>query len=180
MNNINIIKPIPPHRQREIMKWLRISILSCTLLTLGILTLQTRQVYQWLKIKKEHKQFLKHGCNFNQATREQSTLKQKETVLKEKTDLITKWTNKPHTPLAYIRALNDLEKNGTHIESFIVAGNNIELSARCANERTARSCLETFSDLPQISSIKISSLRPCTKHNAAGCIIHAKGAIKIS
>ncbi len=177
MKHTNFIHAIAPHRQREILSWLKYCIIAAAIIITSITFLQMRQFYQWQKTKRMHKKMSAYKHSFEQVMAENNTLKQEELNLQNRVEQIASWRTNAATPRTYLSTIQSLKQRGMQLESLSIANTALELSARCANEQSALSCTNHLSKLDHVQSLKLTSLRPLNDEHNKGCMFHAKGKI---
>ncbi len=165
MNNINFIKPVPPHRKREVRWWSWISIVAygAMLIVIGIYTGMQWHLYR--SLSQEKRMLEQQVPSFNNVLEQQRSQTEEQEQLQKNIDAVTKYKTLPKNPIKTLTALRAITGNG--LQSVTIAKNHFELHVTCQNAHHATICLQKLLQDPHISTVKLTSLQSNQKQVVA-------------
>jgi Tfp pilus assembly protein PilN len=158
MKMINLIKPLPANRHKEIKAWIHISSMLGIIAVTFIIIMQIYQIQKLYAVKHEKLHWQKNITEFNSIMQRKQKLKQEtQDVQKKLAQLKSCSTCIQHT-IDYLSFFGKTSKS-IFIESIKVDNEEIEINARSNHMQEILYYVGQLSQVPFFSSMKLVSLK---------------------
>lgn len=157
MNGINFIKPVPPHREREVRLWSWFTIIgsSSALIIIGIYSGMQWSLYR--SLVREKLTLQQKLSSFDTVLEQQRTQTEEQEQLQKKNDSLAKYKTSPKNPVSALRSLRAITGNG--LQAVTISKCHFELHVICQNAQHATICLQKLLKESSIRTVKLTSLR---------------------
>lgn len=157
MRNLNFIRPVPKHRDREVRRWMLGTnlLLLCFLIGAGSITISQWRIYH--ATNHEITALNKKLISYNTVMNTQRTQKSETEKLQEQLHHLEACTNCPKSPL---ELMSTVQKTlGTMpLESLSINAESFELKGCCTNAKQATMLANRLSDLSMCKHAALISL----------------------
>lgn len=158
MRLINFIKPLPPHRERELRIWYR-SALICTVsivLLCGIVS--SIQLYLWGSLYRSKKTMTQQLTQFGTTIAQQKNDRTMQNLLTQQQKRIERYIKDPKNPLHIIAAISAATKD-TPLQSINVSADSIELQIHAASPEAVIAVMERLAHAPIESELIFDAIQ---------------------
>ena len=157
MNGINFIKPVPPHREREVRLWSWFTIIGSSS-ALGIIAIYTGMQWSLYRSLFQETILLKQKLSsFDTVLEQQRTQTEEQEQLQKKMDSLAKYKTSPKNPVSALSSLRAITGNG--LQAVTVSKHRFELHVICQNAQHATICLQKLLQDMRIRTVKLTSLQ---------------------
>jgi len=161
MNSINFIKTLGPKQQHALARWYTVSIILTACSVLGILFIQSQQLYTLYTVHHQHATAHQQATPSMQLLKHHQQLKDQEHSIAQKQAAITSMTHaQRHMPtyLSTIIAATGAE----NLVSLTFNGTAFTMIVLCDDASTALKYIKQLQSAEHFTQIKLIALQPST------------------
>ena len=158
MKNINFIKPVPPHRDKEIRLWIWVTLITSSAAIITIITITGTQWHMYSALHKEKNELQQQLLPFPSAMEQQHKQVQEKELRHQQLDKLSKYRESPKNPSDTLSSLRKA-LGAIPIQSVTLSKGSFELHALCTNAQQANACLQKLTSEKMIHNIKLTSLQ---------------------
>ena len=157
MRNINFIRPIPEHRQKEFGRWALGSgiLLASSLIAIGGFSLMQWRIYR--TVAQEKNDMSQRLIAYDQVMNQQRIKKQEETTLVQKLSKLEEYTNRPKNPIDIITTVQKT-LGSAPLQSLSINADQFELKGSCASATYATELVRKLNKLPLCKQASLCSI----------------------
>jgi Tfp pilus assembly protein PilN len=171
MKKVNLITPLPPHKQYEIYRWF------CMTIFLGVCALLVGsyfivpQIITYTRLKKGIAGFSATAQEHGQITSDKQSLKKEYDELHVRESKINSYKKQNKNPHLHIAEIVRLSGHHAELESVKINKKEIEIEIVCATAEYAQTFITSLSSSPYFSHLKMVSLQQDTQNKKVRCAI---------
>ena len=181
MNDINFIKPIPPKKQEELIRWYTRSLLASGILMIMLTGTTIYQVYKLIKLKQHQKQLQQTQSAFTKEQEKLSILQKTHESLEKRIKKIESITDNPKNPALFLEELSKLIPPDVALAQYKQQHKMIELEGQALATQSVMNFLQALNQSQHFKEMQIRSMQQDTQNADGQSLVRfvIKGNIKI-
>ena len=157
MHNMNFIRPVPPHKEKELRRWMLVSALLIMSLLIGGITISGIQWKVYRDIQQEKNTLMIQLASYDQIMNRQHEHTKQHSTLQQKLQQLQVYTNQPKNPIDIITTVQKI-LGTVPLQSLTIDNDHFELKGSCLHAKQATQLVGKLNSLALCNNAQLHAI----------------------